>query len=138
MQATAQFRVEDYRKPEYQVRVSPAKPRLLQGETMQVVIDARYFFGEPVSNAQVKYRVYHSPHYWWDEEGGGEGGRVMERTPESDDATRWATTPPSSPSRPANSTPTASSPSACPPVRRERDASHGSGLHRRGCRHRSG
>ncbi len=64
-----QFRVEDYRKPEYQVRVSPAKPRLLQGETMPVVIDARYFFGEPVSNAKVKYRVYHSPHYWWDEEG---------------------------------------------------------------------
>ncbi len=72
---SGQFRVEDYRKPEYQVRVSPAKPRLLQGEAMQVVIDARYFFGEPVSNAAVKYRVYHSPHYWWDEdEGGGDGG----------------------------------------------------------------
>ena len=71
-----QFRVEDYRKPEYQVRVSPAKPRLLQGETMPVVIDARYFFGEPVSNAKVKYRIYHSPHYWSDEEGdsGEEGG----------------------------------------------------------------
>jgi alpha-2-macroglobulin len=69
-----QFRVEDYRKPEYQVRVSPAKARLLQGETMQVTIDARYFFGEPVSNAKVKYRVYHSPHYWWDEEGGGDEG----------------------------------------------------------------
>ena len=43
--------MEDYRKPEYQVRVSPAKARLLQGETMPVVIDARYFFGEPVANA---------------------------------------------------------------------------------------
>ncbi len=69
---TGTFRVEDYRKPEYQVRVSPAKPRLLQGETMPVVIDARYFFGEPVSNAAVKYRVYHSPHYWWDDEGSGD------------------------------------------------------------------
>ena len=69
-----QFRVEDYRKPEYQVRVSAAKPRLLQGETMQVVIDGRYFFGEPVANAAVKYRVYHSPHYWWEDEGGGEEG----------------------------------------------------------------
>ena len=46
---SGQFRVEDYRKPEYQVRVSPAKPRLLQGESMPVVIDARYFFGEPVA-----------------------------------------------------------------------------------------
>jgi uncharacterized protein YfaS (alpha-2-macroglobulin family) len=69
-----QFRVEDYRKPEYQVRVSPGTARLLQGESMPVVIDARYFFGEPVANAQVKYRVYHSPHYWWDSEEGGDSG----------------------------------------------------------------
>jgi uncharacterized protein YfaS (alpha-2-macroglobulin family) len=71
---TGQFRVEDYRKPEYQVRVSPGKTRLLQGESMPVVIDARYFFGEPVANAQVKYRVYHSPHYWWDSDSGGDEG----------------------------------------------------------------
>jgi alpha-2-macroglobulin len=73
-----QFRVEDYRKPEYQVRVSPAKPRLLQGESMPVVIDARYFFGEPVNNAVVKYRVYHSPHYWWDDEGAGDDSPGMD------------------------------------------------------------
>jgi alpha-2-macroglobulin len=70
------FRVEDYRKPEYQVRVAPAKPRLLQGESMPVTIDSRYFFGEPVANAAVKYRVYHSPHYWWGEES-GEGDEGM-------------------------------------------------------------
>ena len=63
--ASTSFRVEEYRKPEYQVRVSAAKPRVLQGGTNQVTIDARYFFGEPVANAKVKYRVYHSPHYWW-------------------------------------------------------------------------
>jgi uncharacterized protein YfaS (alpha-2-macroglobulin family) len=65
--AWGDFRVEEYKKPEYQVRVTATKARILQGETAQVVIDARYFFGEPVANAQVKYRVYHSPHYWWDE-----------------------------------------------------------------------
>ena len=65
--ANGSFQVQEYRKPEYQVRVSPAKPRVLQGEPNQVVIDARYFFGEPVANALVKYRIYHSPHYWWDE-----------------------------------------------------------------------
>ena len=81
-----QFRVEDYRKPEYQVRVSPAKGRLLQGETMQVMIDARYFFGEPVSNARVKYRVYHSPHYWWDEDGSGDEGPGMGADAGGDDA----------------------------------------------------
>lgn len=67
-EGAASFRVEEYRKPEYQVRVTAAKQRLLQGDKMQVVIDSRYFFGEPVANAVVKYRVYHAPHYWWDYE----------------------------------------------------------------------
>ena len=66
--AGGSFRVEEYRKPEYQVRVSAAKPRLLQGDKMQVTIDSRYFFGEPVANAVVKYKVFHAPHYWWDDE----------------------------------------------------------------------
>lgn len=61
------FHVEEYRKPEYQVRVTPQGQRVLQGQSMQVVIDARYFFGEPVAFGKLKYRVYHSPHYWWDE-----------------------------------------------------------------------
>jgi len=73
-----QFHVEDYRKPEYQVRVSAAKARVLQGESNKVTIDSRYFFGEPVANAKVTYRVFQSPHYWWgdEDEAGGVGGGV--------------------------------------------------------------
>lgn len=59
------FHVEDYRKPEYRVQVTAAQKRVLQGATMAVTIDSRYFFGEPVANAKVKYRVYHERHYWW-------------------------------------------------------------------------
>ncbi|MFN2976528.1 alpha-2-macroglobulin family protein [Terriglobus aquaticus] len=59
------FRVEEYRKPEYQVQVTVAKPMLLQGESNSATVQARYFFGEPVSNGRVKYRVYRSRHYWW-------------------------------------------------------------------------
>lgn len=65
---TASFHVEDYRKPEYRVMVSAAQKRTLEGMTMPVTIDSRYFFGEPVANAKVKYRVYHERHYWWGEE----------------------------------------------------------------------
>src|ERR1039458_5694963 len=36
--------------------------------TMPVTINSRYFFGEPVANATVKYRVYNERHYWWGEE----------------------------------------------------------------------
>ena len=80
------FEVQDYKKPEYEVRVTPAKVRILQGETVQAVIDAQYFFGEPVSGAKVKYKVYREPYWfplWYDAddeadasqgEYGGDGG----------------------------------------------------------------
>ncbi len=62
------FYVEEYKKPEYQVTVKPAVQRVLQGNSFQAVIEARYFFGEPVAGAKVKYVVHTSTHYWWDEE----------------------------------------------------------------------
>jgi alpha-2-macroglobulin len=74
------FYVEEYKKPEYQVTVKPASQRTLQGNQIQATIEARYFFGEPVANAKVKYVVHTSTHYWWDQDeaddsnGGGEGG----------------------------------------------------------------
>ena len=34
--------------------MSPAKARLLQGESMPVVIDSRYFFGEACTNTPGK------------------------------------------------------------------------------------
>ena len=40
------------------------KPRVLQGETVQATIDARYYFGEPVNGAKLTYAVYRS-RYWF-------------------------------------------------------------------------
>ena len=65
---TGGFHVEDYRKPEYRVQVTAGQKRVLEGATMPVTIDSRYFFGEPVANAAVKYRVYNERHYWWGED----------------------------------------------------------------------
>jgi len=62
--ASGTFEVEEYKKPEYEVRVTPAKLRILQGDTAQATIDARYYFGEPVSGAKVKYSVFRS-RYWF-------------------------------------------------------------------------
>ena len=58
------FEVEEYKKPEYEVRVTATKARILQGETVQAVIDSRYYFGEPVAGAKVKYAVYRG-RYWF-------------------------------------------------------------------------
>ncbi|MDR3746776.1 MAG: alpha-2-macroglobulin family protein [Acidobacteriota bacterium] len=57
------FSVEDYKKPEYQVKVTAQPPRVLQGQPIKATIDARYYFGEPVSNAKVKW-VVHTSNYW--------------------------------------------------------------------------
>ena len=57
------FSVEDYKKPEYQVKVTAQTPRVLQGQPIKATIDARYYFGEPVANAKVKW-VVHTSTYW--------------------------------------------------------------------------
>jgi len=63
------FQVQEYKKPEYEVRVIPAKSRVLQGETVAATIDSRYYFGEPVAGAKVQYAVYRDRYYfptWYD------------------------------------------------------------------------
>ena len=57
------FYVEDYKKPEYAVTVTPSQPRVLQGNTTDATIEAKYYFGEPVAGASVKY-VVHTSTYW--------------------------------------------------------------------------
>lgn len=51
------FQVAAYRKPEYQVEVVTDKPEYLQGETIQVSVEAQFFSGGPVSNAAVKWTL---------------------------------------------------------------------------------
>ena len=62
------FNVEEYRKPEYEVAVKAEKQHLLEGSANTVTIDSRYFFGEPVAGARVKYTISQSAHFWYDPE----------------------------------------------------------------------
>jgi uncharacterized protein YfaS (alpha-2-macroglobulin family) len=67
---TGGFHVEEYRKPEYEVRVTPEGKRVTQGETVRAFIEGRYYFGEPVPNAKVTYVVHRSRYgmpYYLDE-----------------------------------------------------------------------
>jgi uncharacterized protein YfaS (alpha-2-macroglobulin family) len=57
------FYVEEYKKPEYKVKVTPSTPRVLQGEFIEATLEAKYYFGEPVAGADVKYVVHTLP-YW--------------------------------------------------------------------------
>ncbi|MGP8247123.1 MAG: MG2 domain-containing protein, partial [Bryobacteraceae bacterium] len=62
-QMDGDFEVQEYKKPEYEVRVQASKPRVIQGDSVSVTFDARYYFGEPVAGAKVKYAIYRS-RYW--------------------------------------------------------------------------
>jgi uncharacterized protein YfaS (alpha-2-macroglobulin family) len=63
------FQVEEYRKPEYEVKVRAAEPRILQPRLLEFTVEARYFFGEPVANGRVRYTVRRSRHWsWFDED----------------------------------------------------------------------
>ncbi|MCL2120140.1 MAG: MG2 domain-containing protein, partial [Planctomycetaceae bacterium] len=51
------FRVEEYKKPEFEVTVDAPREPVMLGETISAKITAKYYFGAPVTNATVKYKV---------------------------------------------------------------------------------
>jgi uncharacterized protein YfaS (alpha-2-macroglobulin family) len=55
--AQASFLVAEYRKPEFEVEVTPDKSAYINGEEITVEVDASYFFGAPVNEAPVEWRV---------------------------------------------------------------------------------
>jgi len=76
------FRVEEYKKPEFEVTVGAPEEPVMLGEAIPVSIEAKYYFGAPVTKARVRYKVLRTDHsanwypwgawdwlygkgYWW-------------------------------------------------------------------------
>ena len=64
------FNVAEYRLPEFTVEATPAEPEVVQGDTVEVMVDSAYFFGGKVSDAVVEYNVIARP-YFFDYDGPG-------------------------------------------------------------------
>ncbi len=81
-QGGGQFRVEEYKKPEFEVSVAAPEEPVMLGEKIQATIEAKYYFGSPVTEAKVKYKIERTAHserwypvgpwdwlfgrgYWW-------------------------------------------------------------------------
>jgi uncharacterized protein YfaS (alpha-2-macroglobulin family) len=62
-ESSATFEVAEYKKPEYKVSVTTPQRFAPAGSKAKFNIDARYFFGAPVSGAEVQYYVYRSHYY---------------------------------------------------------------------------
>ncbi|HWL10590.1 MAG TPA: MG2 domain-containing protein [Planctomicrobium sp.] len=76
------FRVEEYKKPEFEVTIDSPKEPVSLGETINATIQAKYYYGAPVTQGTVKYKVERTPNpgvwfpfdrwdwlygngYWW-------------------------------------------------------------------------
>lgn len=61
------FQVAEYRRPEFQVAVTPSAAEVADGEEIIFTVDASYFFGGPVANADVSWNVVSRDYYFrWD------------------------------------------------------------------------
>lgn len=63
--ASGMFEVAEYKKPEYKVTVSAPGKFVQTGQKTNFSVDARYFFGAPVANAEVTYYISRSRYYAW-------------------------------------------------------------------------
>lgn len=78
----ATFRLEEYKKPEFEVAVNAPSEPVMLGEKIAATVKAKYYFGSPVAEGTVKYKVlrnthsanwypkarwdwYYGPGYWW-------------------------------------------------------------------------
>jgi len=67
VEVSSDFEVQEYKKPEFKVKVSGPKKFASVGDKVRFSVEANYFFGAPVTKADVHYYVYRSRyyHYWW-------------------------------------------------------------------------
>ncbi len=76
------FRVEEYKKPEFEVTIDAPDEPVMLGEKIAATVRAKYYFGAPVTEAKVHYKVlrtshtsrwfpkgkwdwFYGPGYWW-------------------------------------------------------------------------
>lgn len=70
------FKVLEYRKPEFELKLRADNPFELGGRQIPLKLSARYYFGAPVANAKVTWRAFSRP-WLQDEREGVEFGEEM-------------------------------------------------------------
>lgn len=66
------FGVAEYRAPEFQVELTPEADAVVNGETIRVLVESRFFFGGAVSGGALEYVVVADP-YFFQRPGGSRG-----------------------------------------------------------------
>lgn len=61
---TQVFKVQDYRKPDYKVSVAANGSKFTQGDSVSVLVNTAYYFGQPVANAQITLKKFYLSEYY--------------------------------------------------------------------------
>ncbi|CAG0930333.1 hypothetical protein TFLX_01664 [Thermoflexales bacterium] len=59
------FKVEEYRKPEFEVTLNVDRAQVLNDESVKLTIEARTYFGAPVADATVELQTLTRNQEWW-------------------------------------------------------------------------
>lgn len=64
---TSTFAVEEYKKPEYEVKVLTDRQSYTRGERITATVKADYYFGSPVTSAKVEWQIIRARYWrpWW-------------------------------------------------------------------------
>ncbi len=80
------FKVEEYRKPEYEVAVNADANYYVVDDTINVTVAADYYFGQPVADAAVEFTLYQQDYYY------GSRTLLWQTTGATDANGQWTTT----------------------------------------------
>ncbi|MDO8672140.1 MAG: hypothetical protein Q7O66_12035, partial [Dehalococcoidia bacterium] len=59
---SASFLVAEFRKPDFEVKVSSDKKEYIQGDDVAISAGSNYFFGAPMADAKVTWQVFQKPY----------------------------------------------------------------------------
>ncbi len=64
--STSYFRVEEYKRPTFEVELEKPEKEIRLNQLSKIQGKAKYYFGMPVTEGKVSYRITRSPNYpWW-------------------------------------------------------------------------
>ncbi|HUS15746.1 MAG TPA: Ig-like domain-containing protein, partial [Chloroflexia bacterium] len=71
--ASVGFQVEEYRKPDFQVSVTPGQPAVVHGDPVTATVATSYYFGGPLANVTTTVHLQASTYYFdWSDPNTGE------------------------------------------------------------------
>jgi hypothetical protein len=62
---TTSFRIAEYRKPDYELKIKPDKQNYANGDTAKLDVQASFFFGAPLPDAKIEWTVKSQDYYFF-------------------------------------------------------------------------